>query len=406
MSTAFRAVTVVIALWATAARGQPSTEPTGAGVGARGLVITDTPARPPRMTPAMDYAQRHYVRRIAVTIGISAYGGNPWPGLDAAVTDAQHMANLFRAMGFDRVVHIADDEATRESILDVLERRLPLMAGERDLVVIFFAGHGASNAGHGYIIPRDADRDLARTAISIDRLKDSALRLRVRHTVFLIDACFSGLMLRRGAVDKVNRLAFWEAAAGDRVVQILTAGKSDELAHEADGWGQFTRAIYTGLEGAADRNGDGVVVTEELALHAEERARRDHNAQHPQWGTMEGSGTALFLDARRLPRSAQPAQARPTIPGMEASLRRIHQLMDRREWVKAEKRIRDLLIAGGGNVLRLLLAEVYIEADVLGNARLIDTELQRIADSAATDDQVRRMLDLRARLDRARRGGL
>lgn len=375
----------------------------------RGLVEVEVPDVAPlaRTTRPMDYAQKHYARRIAVTIGISAYAERSWPRLPAAARDAQRMATLFRAMGFDRIETLQDETATRDGILDLLERRLPLIAGERDLVVVFFAGHGATAGGQGYIIPRDAARDLERSAISVQRLKESVLRMRVRHTVFLLDACFSGVMLRRADLETANSLAYWEAAAHDRVVQIVTAGRADELAQESNGWGHFTRALHAGLAGAADRNRDGVVTTEELGVYAAAHVQREgHGRQHPQWGTMEGSGTAVFLDARRLPSTTRPAASptRPMIAGLEASIGRIHQLMARHQWAQAEKELRSLLIEHSEAELRLLLAEVYVESDTLGNARLIDTELQRAEDDKLTVEQQRRLLDLRERLDRARRG--
>jgi Caspase domain len=411
----------LVALAAPAAvRGDPPTVPPDGAVARpdRGMVLESASEVTPDVTPfawttpAMTYAQRHYAHRVAVTIGINAYKSQPWPRLKAAVTDAQHMAALFRAIGFDRVESLEDDAATRDGILDILERKLPLLVGERDLVVVFFAGHGATAGGEGYIVPSDANRDLANTAISVERLKASVLRMRVRHTLFLMDACFSGVMLRRAEVDEANEannLSYWEAAAQDRVVQILTAGMAEEPVHENNGWGHFTRAVYTGLAGAADRNQDGVVTTAELAVYTYDRVLREgQGRQHPQWGTMEGSGTEFFLDVRRLPRTAQstPPRTRSMVRGLEVPLGRIDALMERREWAKAEKLLRDLMIKHGDSELRLLLAEVYIEADTLGNESLIDAELRRVAKSKLTPEQQWRMLDLRARLDKARRGPL
>jgi hypothetical protein len=80
--------------------------------------------------------------------------------------------------------------------------------------------------------------------------------------------------------------------------------------------------------------------------------------------------------------------------------------MERREWAQAERLLRELMLKHADGELRLLLAEVYLEADPLGNARLIDAELRRAAESKITPEQERRMLDLRARLNKARRGPL
>jgi hypothetical protein len=371
----------------------------------RGLILSAVPEAMPlaQPTPATDYAMRHYAHRIAVTIGIDAYA-RPWPRLHAAVNDAQRMAALLRAMGFDQVERLEDARATREAILDLVERRLPELAGEGDLVVVFFAGHGGTSRMGGYIVPRDGSDDLERTAISLQRLKESALRTRARHTLFVMDACFSGVMLRRAATARTSALAYWEAAAQDRVVQILTAGQADELVQESGGWGRFSHAVHDGLAGAADEDRDGVVTTEELATYADARVQREAGGrQHPQWGTLEGRGTALLLDVRRLGASARPAAIRrPVVRGLEAPLRRIHGLMERRAWLDAERALRDLMIARDDAELRLLLAEIYLEWNAPAYVKLIDTELRRAAEAEFTEEQRQRWLDLRARLDQVR----
>jgi hypothetical protein len=365
----------------------------------------------------MKYAQRRYAHRVAVTIGINTYAQAAWQPLHAAAADAQHIAELFRAMGFDRVERLENEAATRNAILDLLERRLPDMVGEQDLVVVFFAGHGATAGDQGYVIPADASSDLERTAISLQRLKDSALRMPARHTLFLADACFSGRMLRRARSHEPDPVAYWEAAASDRVVQIVTAGGADELAQESDGWGWFTRAIHTGLTGKADQNLDGVVTTEELVTYAASQVHSEGTApQHPQWGTVEGSGTVVLLDLRQVPRGERPAPSRSwmRITGLERPLDEIHDLMQRRRWGAAENRLRATMLAqrhDGYYVryveseLRLLLAEVYVEQDTLGNEKLIETELRSVR-GVLTQEQQQRLSDLRARLEEARRGPL
>jgi hypothetical protein len=411
MGASWGSMALFVAALMTPAMGRaepPRTPPRSADPGSeRGLVLAPANAatRLAVATPAMDFARRRYARRIALSIGIDDYAVKAWRPLRAAVADARHMAALFRAMGFDRVITL--ENSTRQEIVDALEQELPLDVSERDLVVVFFAGHGATAGREGFIVARDTDRDVARTGISVTRLKDSAWRMRARHVAFLMDACFSGRMLRRAEAAQVNHLAYWQAAAKDRVVQILTAGSANELVQERGGWGVFTRAVHTGLGGEADRNRDGVVTAEELALNADARVRRDSQGrQHPQWGTVEGSGTALFLDMRRVPRTARSAAPlkRPVVPGLEQPLARVHEAMARRDWAQAEKLVRDLMVAHADVELRLLLAEVYVEADVLANASLIEAELAGAARSPLiTREEQQRVLDLRARLDKALR---
>ena len=52
------------------------------------------------------------------------------------------MAALLKEIGFDEVLELYDEDATRQGILTLLGERAPRIAGPEDLVVIFFAGHG------------------------------------------------------------------------------------------------------------------------------------------------------------------------------------------------------------------------------------------------------------------------
>src|SRR5205085_7051601 len=139
------------------------------------------------------------------------------------------------------------------------------------------------------------------------------------------------------------------------------------------------------LGGGADASKDGVVTTEEIAAFVDGGVTRaTKGAQDPQWGAMEGTGTILMWDVRRLPAEARPQKAtlRALVPGLEEELKQVHAFMAKKEWAEAEKRIRDLSLKKSYVELNLLLAEVYLGADALGNAALIEAELKR-AESAS-----------------------
>ena len=125
-------------------------------------------------------------------------------------------------------------------------------------LVVFFAGHGFTEDDRGYVLPHEAGPDTRSGAISVQQLKETALRTKARHVLYLVDACFSGSMLKRRASGKANDLAFWESLAKERGVEVLTAGAAKEVVFEFDGWGAFTRALHAGLEGGAYADHDGV----------------------------------------------------------------------------------------------------------------------------------------------------
>jgi uncharacterized caspase-like protein len=232
--------------------------------------------------------------------------------------------------------------------------------------------------------------------------------MRAVHVLYLTDACFSGSMFRRAPPTRYeNTQAFWESAAKDRVVQIITAGGPDEPVLETDGWGSFTRSVHAGLLGAADADGSGFITFEELANFTSKRVEEETGgSQHPLWGNIDGTGTVLLWDVRdTTSEMAQRSPAsRPLVQGMEDVLRRVHALMDTKNWSAAEQLVRSLALTHKHLEIHLLLAEIYLEADALGNAALIDTELGYAEKLVREPDEERRMLDLRARLERARRG--
>lgn len=355
---------------------------------------------------AMSFAEQRYRRRVALIIGIDKYD-EPWPTLGAATTDAKHMAALFSAMGFDEVIFLEEEDATRAGILNVLENELLEVIEERDLLVVFFAGHGATSDAESYLIARDSSRNLEQTALSLEQLRRVSLRLGNRHTIYLIDACFSGSLTQDIKVEQTNSLAYWEATARDRTVQILTAGAVGESVIERDGWGLFTRATYDGLAGAADRNGDEVVTFEELAVYTRLRVvQASEDRQHPQWKTIEGSGTALFLDARRIPMGSQRGSSRRAHSSErpKSNALKARELMTHELWSEAEKLLRDSLVMRDDCELRLLLAEVYLEVDALGNAELIEKELRGAAKGDCSREQRTRSGALRSRLQEVRNG--
>ena len=94
-----------------------------------------------------------YQKRYGVVVGINQYPNAR--KLDAAVNDAKQVAVALRTMGFDEVITLMDEQATRSAIVEVLGDVIGEKAQENDLVVFFFAGHGETKG-------KDTDRQPAR----------------------------------------------------------------------------------------------------------------------------------------------------------------------------------------------------------------------------------------------------
>jgi hypothetical protein len=248
---------------------------------------------------------RLYSKRVAVVIGINAY--RHWPSLSGAAGDGQRVAKFLREEGWDEVIEIYDDEATRRRMLKMLGTELPRLTDENTLAMIYFAGHGQTETlpgggKRGYLIPVDADTDdVFSTAISMDTVRDLSKRTPAKHVYYAIDACYSGLALTRGITRPGSGPPdiYLRKITSVPAVQIITAGADGEQAIEIGGQGLFTSYLLRAMGGEADFNHDGAVTASEIGAYVKPQVTNaSRNQQTPQFGTMEGSGEIVFMRPR------------------------------------------------------------------------------------------------------------
>ncbi len=163
-----------------------------------------------------------YGKSWAVVIGINEYQNRQY-NLSYAVNDAEAVAVRFEQMGFERVISLTDENATRGKILQLLTQELPQQVGENDRLVIFYAGHGATGQllnpqDHvngqdqvGFLVPHDAhfDFDIIGDAIQIDDyqgflqstnfmsledIRNISDNIRAKHILYILDGCYSGFL--------------------------------------------------------------------------------------------------------------------------------------------------------------------------------------------------------------------
>lgn len=233
----------------------------------------------------------------ALVIGIDDYVH--WPKLRHATKDAHAIGRaLVEKYGFspERVITLKDAEATRNGILAAFHERLQQALKPQDRVVVFFAGHGAtmrlsSGRDLGYIIPVDSRPNaIASDAIPMTELQNIAESLRARHVLFLMDACYSGLGLARGAS------GFLQQNARRLGRQMLTAGGADQMVADNGPAGHsiFTWTLLQGLEGRADLNNDGFITATELAAYVSPTVA-SVSSQTPAFGSLPGSEGGDFV---------------------------------------------------------------------------------------------------------------
>ena len=137
----------------------------------------------------------------ALVIGINNY--KKWPNLKFAEKDADDIQKiLISQYSFPKknVTFLSNKDATREGILKVLRLKLGGL-GEKDNLLIFYAGHGQldSLTGNGYWIPADADLSQTYSWISSSTLQDLLVGpgVKAKSIIVVADACFAGGLLKR-----------------------------------------------------------------------------------------------------------------------------------------------------------------------------------------------------------------
>jgi hypothetical protein len=244
----------------------------------------------------------------AVAIGINAYP--KVPPLKFAVDDAKAFRDhLVDRAGIppENVTLLLDEEATLGRLRSVLGTQLKNKAGKEDMVILFFAGHGATERdvmspdGDGlekYLLPFDADpKDLYASALPMREIAHIFQRIRSERLVFLVDACYSGASGGRtiaAAGIRANLTdAFLERIAGGRGTIILTASAANEVSVEKEelGHGVFTYFLLQGLEGEADVDKDGLITVDEVYGYVSKQVpQATGQEQHPvKKGQVEGS---------------------------------------------------------------------------------------------------------------------
>ncbi|MGE5255355.1 MAG: caspase family protein [Hyphomicrobiales bacterium] len=244
----------------------------------------------------------------AVVIGINDYPR--LPKLKFAVNDAEAFYRLLveeNRVPPENVTLLTNEQASLVNLRSTLGTRIKNAARENDMVIIFFAGHGATERdaaspdGDGlekYLLPYDTDpADLYTTAMPMVEVARILNRIRSERLVFLADACYSGGS--GGRTISVSGIraniadSFLERVAGGRGKVIITASSANEVSVEKEELqhGVFTYYLLEGLRGKADLDRDGMITVDEAYRYVYEQVpAATGQEQHPvRKGSVEGN---------------------------------------------------------------------------------------------------------------------
>lgn len=240
-------------------------------------------------------------RRLAICVGIDAYGGDD--DLAYCAADAQEVAEYLQLpeFGFETLL-LKDDDATRYGILEALgiATKEPL-----DFFVFYFSGHGTVTDFGSYLVtsdtkPFDEGVGLEQLNLIVGRISKVA-----RNCLLILDCCHSGA----ANTGSEHRPITTEDIDGEVTTRtesrtLLAACRPEQVAFEYEdlGHGLFTYVLLRGLEGeAVDVDGNITVGGLSEFIH-----REFEKSEINQIAVMKGDHAGRVVLATGLPpRTAQ-----------------------------------------------------------------------------------------------------
>lgn len=204
-----------------------------------------------------------------VSVGIADYPGTV-NDLKLCARDARTITALYSKNQDMTYCQLIDSEATREKIEKAMNK-VYAKAGENDIVVFFYSGHGYQGGFCAY------DGQLPYTVI-----RKAMMKSKSRNKMIFADACFSGKFRTPG--HSSNEVQ--EAKNSKVMVFLSSRGSETSIESASMNNGFFTSFLQKGLRGAADEDRNRVITAKELFNYVNSNVvRRTSGRQHPvMWG--------------------------------------------------------------------------------------------------------------------------
>jgi hypothetical protein len=231
-----------------------------------------------------------YLKSKALVIGNDAY--EVWPKLSNGVRDADEVAKGLAAQGFDVTVkrNLKSDELERVFknffIYEGIETNSRLL--------VWFAGHGETIDGEGYIVPVDApsaktnDAAFRDKALSLRRFSEYMRQARSRHVLAVFDSCFAGTVFNVARSDAPPAITL---ATTQQVRQYISSGDAEQQVSDNGMFRKLFLDALAGKEPDADANHDGYITGTELGLFLQQKMTNlTYTRQTPRYGKLNELG--------------------------------------------------------------------------------------------------------------------
>jgi len=227
-----------------------------------------------------------YSSSYALVIGNDAYN-NGWPRLSGAVNDARLVAEELEKKGFEVTLKTNLDSS---QLGEAFNKFFVVQGDDPDArLFVWFAGHGHTLNGEGYLVPIDApspntdEKGFKLTALSLRNFGIYVRQAISKHAFAVFDSCFAGTVFE--AQRSMPPTAITRATTKP-VRQFLTSGDANQTVSDN---GSFRTLFIRALESEehADANDDGYLTASELGMFLTDRVTNLTRArQTPKYGKL------------------------------------------------------------------------------------------------------------------------
>ncbi len=182
--------------------------------------------------------------RKALVVGIDNY--IEVCDLHGCVNDACAVANVLSrnadgSLNFDIKKMLSTSENSIVTKNELEDAIIELFAGEDELALFYFSGHGYTENNNGYIITSDVNLP-GRNGIKMDDIMQWCNKSKVKNKILIFDCCHAGAV----GDDKY----FNSNSIIGEGVTILSACKKGQYSLESKGHGVFTNLLVDALSGS------------------------------------------------------------------------------------------------------------------------------------------------------------
>ena len=235
------------------------------------------------------FALKTQAKYYALVIGINTYKGSTWLPLFNARKDAEAIAKVLKMKyQFDQIVEIYDQQATRSNIMQDLHNLAEKLT-EEDHLLIYFSGHGFAKSNKvGYWVPVDARTNQPYELLANTAIKDALHESKCKHSLLLIDACFSATIFDKGRSGYVNDGSekYYQKMQRLKSSQAITSGGVETVPDGSPGeHSAFAKYVLKALQNNIKKYFDALELFQQIRIPVSNNANTK-----PRFGAVKGIG--------------------------------------------------------------------------------------------------------------------